>query len=235
MDKRFDRKTSHLSHHGRCENTEEKSKRNQRLADLQHKARPPRLATETNATPDTKTCNGTEDAAADRAKNEDSSSARVDDGPTNLTSFGMTTEPLLVAPEKGIGDNLDNKSAEAPKPHLPLMEVYMLPSTAGGLLPAGTASAAMGNIFFPTPLPESFCLAKMRTSRKTFSQLAPPCWRKVIVTKPRQTLAFDPGGCTSRLRDHSILGGRHALLRWEGLFGCCDSIRGWSAFGSRRT
>ena len=52
-------------------------------------------------------------SAADRVKNGDSSPARVDDGPTSLTSFGIMAEP--PAPEKCIGDALVNKGAEAPK------------------------------------------------------------------------------------------------------------------------
>ena len=39
-------------------------------------------------------------AAADRAKHGDSSSARVDGGPTTLASFGMIAKPLLMTPEK---------------------------------------------------------------------------------------------------------------------------------------
>ena len=63
------------------------------------------------------------------------------------------------------------------------MEVRLLPSAAGGLLPAGTASTVRTN-FLPTPLFKSFCLTKMRTHQTTFDQLALPCWRKVIETKP---------------------------------------------------
>ena len=59
-------------------------------------------------------------------KNEDSSSARVDDGPMYLTSFGMIAKPLLKAPEERIGGALVNRGAEAPKPHLPPVEVRML-------------------------------------------------------------------------------------------------------------
>ena len=162
---------------------------------------------EADVTTDKKTHKRTYDAAADRVKNGDSSSARGDNGPTSLTSFDMITEPLLMAPEKCIGDALVNEGAEASKPHLPPLEVRMLPSTAAGLLPIGTASTVMRTIFLPTPLLKSFCLIKMRTSRTNFNQLAPPCWRKVIETKPRQTLVFDPGGCTSRLHNHLFLEG----------------------------
>ena len=43
-------------------------------------------------------------------------------------------------------------------------------------------------------------------------------WRKVIQTKSRQALVFDPGGCTGRLRSCPFLGGRHALrIGWARL------------------
>ena len=71
----------------RLEYTEKKSKTNQRLAGLQHKARQPRLATEVDVEPDTKTRKRTEGAAADdRVMNGNSSSARADDGPTSLSA-----------------------------------------------------------------------------------------------------------------------------------------------------
>ena len=79
----------------------------------------------------------------------------VEDGPTSLTSFGMITEP--PAPEQCIDDALvNNNGAEGLKPHLPLVEVCMLSSTAGGLPPAGTASTAMrailpSTVFFLEP------------------------------------------------------------------------------------
>ena len=94
----------------------------------------------------------TEDTAADRVKHGDSSSARVDDGPTSLTSFGvMIAEPLLKAPKKCIGEAMVNKGAEAPKQHQQPVEIRMLPSAAGGLLPVGTASTARRAIFPPPP------------------------------------------------------------------------------------
>ena len=68
---------------------------NQRLADLQHEAQQPRLATEADVEPETKNLKRTEDAAADRVKPEDNSFyARVDYDPMHLTSFGDdSTEP----------------------------------------------------------------------------------------------------------------------------------------------
>ena len=102
----------------------------------------------------------------------------------------MIAEP--PAPEKCIGDAMVNKGAEAPRPNLPPMKVRMLSSTAGGLLPASTASTTMRTIF-PRPL---FSWsngeeAKERTGRTNFNQLAPPSWRKVIQTKSWQTRVFD--------------------------------------------
>ena len=66
---------------------------NQRSAGLPHEARQPRFATEADVEPDTKTRKRTEDSAADRVTNGDSSSARINHGPTGLTSFGMIAEP----------------------------------------------------------------------------------------------------------------------------------------------
>ena len=66
---------------------------NQHSAGLPHEARQPRLATETDVEPDTKTRKRTGDFAADRVTNGNSSSAGVNDGPTFLTSFGMIAQP----------------------------------------------------------------------------------------------------------------------------------------------
>ena len=98
-----------------------------------------------------KTRKRTKNAAADQAKNGDSSSARVDDYPTCLTSFGVIAKPFLKTPEKCIGVALVNNGAEAPKAHLPPMEMRMLSSVAVGLSSTGPASAAM-RVIFPPPL-----------------------------------------------------------------------------------
>ena len=74
----------------------------------------------------------------------------VDEGPTSLTSFGMIADPL--APEKCIGDALVNNGTEAPKQYLPAIEVRLLSSATGGLLPTDTTSTAMRTIF-PRPPP----------------------------------------------------------------------------------
>ena len=185
---------------------------NKRLAGLEHEARQPRLATEADVEADKKTRKRTKDAsAADREKNGDNSFARrVDDGPMSLTSFGMIAE--RPAPEKSIADDLVHKGAEVPNPCLSPVEMRT-PTATGGLLPAGTASTEMRTIF-SRPLP-SWTLGedtKTITDQRNINQLVPPCWRKVIPTKSRQSLMFNPGGCTGRLRGCLFLRGRHVLL-----------------------
>ena len=93
---------------------------------------------------DKKTRKRTEDTAADQAKHGDICSAkRVDIDPTSSTSFGMTAEPSAV-PHRD--DILVDKSTAAPKPCLSPVEMRKL-TTAGDLLPAGTASTARRTIF----------------------------------------------------------------------------------------
>ena len=183
---------------------------NQRLAGLEHEARQQCLAMEADATPGTKARKRTEDAVADRAKHGDiNSSARVDHDPMCLTSFsGNSTEPTILPCRY---DAVVDKGTEAPKPCLSPFEIRTL-TAAGGLLPARTASTAMRAIF-PRPL---FSLSlgeetEKRTSRTNFNQLAPRCWRKVIPTKSRQTLVFDPGHRLGHLRGCQFLKGRYAL------------------------
>ena len=122
MDRNFDRMPSYFDRQDEKlgELIEKIKQTNQRLAGLE-----PRLAAEANIEPDVKTRRRTEGASA-AAKNGDSSPARVEDGPTCLTSFGMIDEPLLMAPEKCIGDALVDEGAEAPKPHLSPAEVHAI-------------------------------------------------------------------------------------------------------------
>ena len=182
----------------------------QRFTGLRRETRQPRLATGADVKPDSKTHKRTEDAVADRVMNGNSSTARrVYDGPTSLTSFGRIAEsPALPFRD----DVLVDKGAEAPKPCLSPVEMRTQ-TAAGGLLPAVTASIAMRTIF---PRPLSFWTlgeeTKERTNRTTLNQLSPRCWRKVLRTKPRQTLMFDLGGCSDCLRGCPFLGGRYALL-----------------------
>ena len=115
MDKNLDRMSSHFDRQDKqlVKLTEEMGAANQRLAGLQHEARQPRVATEADVKPDTKTRKRTENAAVDRVLNGDSSSARVDDGPTSLISFGMIGESLALPIFRD--DALVDKGAEAPK------------------------------------------------------------------------------------------------------------------------
>ena len=151
--------------------------------------------------------------------NGDSSSARrFDDGPTSLTRFDMIAEPPAL-PWRD--DALVDKGAKAPKPCLSPVHMCTL-TTAGGLLPVGTTATAMRTIF-PRPL-FTWSLgeeSKKRTGRTNFNQLAPPCWRRVIQTESRQTLMFDPGGCTGRLRSCPFVGGWRTLL--------CGEVFVWDA------
>ena len=175
---------------------------NQRLAGLEHEARQPLLTAEVNVETDKKTRKRTEGATVtDRTKhNGDSSSARrVDAAPTNLTNFGKIVEPSL-AHEKCVSDAMVSKGAEAQKWHLPPVEVRMLPSAAGGLLPAGTASTATKTIFHQPPLWKFFPAKEINFRTTTSIQHATYSivWKmKVLETKPRKTLVFDPDGCRS--------------------------------------
>ena len=144
----------------------------QRLADLLHGAQQPRLAMEADVETDKKTRKRTEDAAANRMKNGGSSSARIDDGPTSLTSFGMIAKFLLMTPEKCIGDVLVDTDAEAPTPYLPPMEMRMLLSTSCGLLSTDTACTAMKTCFSPSPL--SWTLGHKTKNNQPY-KLQPAC------------------------------------------------------------
>ena len=144
----------------------------QRLAGLEQEARQPRLATEADVPTDKQTRKRTEDAGAGQAKHGDScSTKRVDAGPTSLTSSGKTAESLAPPLRE---DVLVDKGAEAPKPYLSPVEMYTL-TTAGDLLPAGTASTAMRTIF-PRPL-FSWSLGeetKKKSTSRTNNSLPPP-------------------------------------------------------------
>ena len=100
--------------------------------------------------------------------NGDSFFARVDYGPMSLTSFGMIAEPPALLCRD---DALVDQGAVAPTPCLSLGEMRMI-ITAGGLLPAGTASTAMRTIF-SRPLP-SWTLDE-KTKKSKPDKLQPAC------------------------------------------------------------
>ena len=174
----FDRGASYFDH-GRFDDMEEKSNTNQRQVGQQHEAQQSRLAMLLGVKTEKKTRKRTGGAAAaDRVEYGCSSSARDDDGPTSSTSFGKIAKPPAL-PIICRDDALVDEGAEAPKPFISPGEMRTT-TTTGGLLPAGTALTAMRTIF-PAP-PPSWILGEeinKKPSRKKFSQLAPPCWRKI--------------------------------------------------------
>ena len=101
--------------------------------------------------------------------------------------------------------------AVTPKPCISPAEMRTR-TAADGLLPAGTASTVMRTIF-SRPLPSWTLVkeAKGKPSQIDNNQLDPLYCRKVIQTKSRQTLMFDPGGYTCRLRSCPFLRGWHTL------------------------
>ena len=188
--------------------TEEIRATKQRLVGMKQDARPPRLATEADVLTDTKTRKCVKDVASAQVISGYNSSAQVDIDPMCLTSFSdnSTGPPALPYARD---DALIDNGAAAPKPCLSPAEMRMR-TAADGLLPTGIASTAMRTIFPRLFFSWSFGETKKRTSRIN-NQLA-PFWRRVIQTKSRKTLVFDPGGSTCRLRACLFLGTWRALL-----------------------
>ena len=135
----------------------EKNKIDQRLAGLTHEARQPPLAIEADVTLDTKARKRTKDAAADRAKHGDSSSAKkIAAGPMTFTIFGMKAEsPALPLRDDALAD----KGAAVRKSCLSPVDMRTL-TAAGGFLLTGTASTATGLIVHQPRL--WFCPTKIR-------------------------------------------------------------------------
>ena len=204
----------------------------QRLAGLEQDTRQPRLTMEADMPSDTKTRNRTEDIEADRVISGNRSSAnQVDPDQMCPTSFGhdFTGPPALPCLRD---DAMVDNGAAAPKPCLSPVEMCTL-TAAGGLLPVGKASTAMRIVYYQPRL--RFCPTKKTNSGRTSiqyalyyssfgwinNQLAVPFWWRVIETKSRQVLVFDPYGSTVvsapvRLRE---LGARYvvgsfSLGRW---------------------
>ena len=174
----------------------------------------------------TKTREHTEGATtAVQAMHGDSFSAcRVDPGPkTNSTSFGMMAEP----PALPCRDDVVVESGDAaPKSCLPSLEMHTT-TAAGGLLPTGKTSTAT-TTFNESPLrlyaseetnsKEANC--KTLTPYVSYDSsfwnlLAASSCRRVIETKPRQNMTFDPDGSQGRLRACPFLGSWCALLCGE--------------------
>ena len=146
-----------------------------------------------------------------------------------LISFGddSTRPPALPCSRDGA---LVDKGATAPKPCLSPMEMRML-TVADGLVPAGTASTATMTIFHQLPL--WFCLTQEMHSRTSiqYATTYSSFWKlKILQTKARQTLVFDPGGSPGRLHACPFLGTWRALLREDVFLWAPDGTRGWSVF-----
>ena len=173
---------------------------NQRRAGLQHQAQQSRLAMKVDVLEDKKTRESTEDFAQD-GRLGDISSDRVHD-PMRLTSFGdqdYTEPPALPCRD----DALVNQGHEVAKPCLSPVEMRKLTS-AGGLLHAGAGSTIItqGTKFPPQLLPWSFRETSEENNictRQTFAKYNRSWHPKVIETKSRQNMAFDPGGLSGCL------------------------------------
>ena len=175
-----------------------------------------------------KTCNRMEDGAADRVIGGDTSSAQVDPDQMCLTSFGDDSTGPRTFPYSR-DDALVNKGAAAPKPCLSPMEMRTL-TAAGDLLPTGTAFRATMTIFHQPPFWfYSTEEIQFRTSIKYTTDYITFWKMKVLETKSRQNLAFDPGGHTSRLGACPFLGAWLVLL-CEVFVWAPDGTRRWSVF-----
>ena len=173
---------------------------NQRRAGLQHQAQQPRLAMKADVLEDKKIRESTEDFAQD-GRLRDIPSDRVHD-PMRLTIFGdqdYTETPALPCRD----DALVNQGHEVAKPCLSPVEIRKSTST-GSLLHAGTTSITktQGTNFPPQLLSWSFrgtSEEKNNCTRQTFAKYNRSWHPKVIETKSRKNMVFDPGGLSGCL------------------------------------
>ena len=167
-------------------------------ASLEHDARQPHFAMEADGLANTKTRERTEGAAtAVQAMHGDSCTAqKVQGRPKTSTSFGMKAElPAFPCRDDVQVENDDSW----PKSCLSSVNMRK-PTPAGGLLHAGSASTnkAQGTNFPPHLLPWNFLETSeednIGTTRQTFAKYNRSWHPKVIETKSRQNLVFDPSG-----------------------------------------
>ena len=170
--------------------------------ELQHQAHQPRLAMKADVQEDKKTREITEDFAQD-GRLGDISSDRVHD-PMHLTSFGdkdYTEPPAFPCRD----DALVNQGHEVAKPCLSPVEMIRMSTSAGSLLDGGATSITktQGTNFPPQLLPWSFRETSEEknicTTRQTFTKYNRSWHLKVIETKSRQNMFFDPGGLSGCL------------------------------------
>ena len=217
---RWDKKLDEIS--------DEMKKMDQRVIRLEHGARQPRLAMEAARHADTKTRECTEGAAtAVQAMRGDCFPARrVEPDPTtNSTSFGVKAEPPALPCRDDVVVECGTASSES---RLPSSETRSS-TAAGGLVPTGEASTASETTLDEPPL--RFCSTEetdLEPNRKKTSTpyasfdsssfwrlLASPYCRRIVDTKSRQNMTFDPGGSRGHLRACLFLGSWRALVCGE--------------------
>ena len=217
---RWDKKLDEIS--------DEMKKMDQRVIRVEHGARQPRLVMEAARHADTKTRERTEGAAtAVQAMRGDCFSARrVEPDPTtNSTSFGVKPEPPALPCRDGVVVECGTASSESCLPSLEMRSS----TAAGGLVPTGKASTASETTLDEPP--PRFCpneetdlepnCKKTLTPYASFDSssfwklLAAPYCRRIVDTKSRQNMTFDPGGSRGHLRACLFLGSWRALVCGE--------------------
>ena len=210
----------------------------QYAARLEQEARQPRLAMEADGPADTKTRERTEGAATavQAIRGDGVLARRVEPGPnTNSTSFHVKAEPPALPCRY---DVVVEYGDAAPESCLPSLEMRS-PTAAGGLVPTGEVSKATETNFNQPPL--RFCSteetdleAKSSWTSVSFVSYdissvfqernfsATPYCRKVVDTKSRQNMTFDPDGSQGHLRAYPF------LVPWRALV-CGEVIRAGAA------
>ena len=197
----------------------------QHVTSLEHGARQPRLAMETDGPANTNTRKGA--AIVVQAMRGDSCTAaqKVQHGPKTSITFGAEAEPPNLPCRE---DVLDEGGDAAPESCLPSLEMRSS-TAAGGLVPIGEASTATETNFNQPPLwfcsteetdLEAICEKTTIPSASYDSSsfwrlLAAPYCRRVVETKSRQNRAFDPCGSRGHLRACPFWGSWRALVRGE--------------------
>ena len=150
----------------------------------------------------------------------------VQDGPMTSITFGMEAKsPHLPCRDDVVVEGGD----AAPRSCLPSLEIHST-TAASGLVPTGKASTATETNFRHPPLwfcsteetdPEANCKRTLTPyasfDSSSFLRLlaAAYCYR-VVETKSRQIMTFDPGGSRGHLRACPFLGSWRALV--------CDEV-----------
>ena len=218
MDSYFDRWNRKLD-----EISDEMRVMDQHVTSLEHGARQPRLAMETDRLANTKTRERTEGAATvvQAMRGDRFSACRVEPDPmTNSTSFGMMSEPpTLPCRDDVVVENGD----ASPKSCLLSLEMRS-PTAAGGLVPTGKTSTATETTvnepllhFYSTE--EANC-KKTSTPCVSYNSsvlnlLATSSCRKVMETKSVENMTIDSGGSQGHFLACPVLGSWCALLCGE--------------------